>query len=67
MQALIVQDTVVFALFLTIYFILFTSILCVFTECRSCITGAREAQEKALDHLELELQMVVSCLLGAGN
>ena len=55
MQALIVQDTVGFALFLTIYFILFISILCVFPDLRSCITGAREAQERALDPPELEL------------
>jgi hypothetical protein len=38
--------------------------MCVFT---TCISGALRIQKKILDPLELELQVVVSQHVGAGN
>ena len=35
--------------------------------CTSCVFGACGGQKRALDALELELQMVVSHHMGAGN
>jgi hypothetical protein len=33
----------------------------------ACVPGAQSGQKRELDPLELELQMVVSCFVGAGN
>jgi hypothetical protein len=33
----------------------------------SHISGVDGGQKRALDHLELELHMVVGCFMGAGN
>lgn len=32
-----------------------------------CMTGANQGQKRALDSLEVELQMAVICQIGAGN
>lgn len=45
--------------------------ICVFYQhvclCTTCVLGDRGGKKNALDPLELEFQMVVSCLMGAGN
>lgn len=35
--------------------------------CTICITCARRGQKKAMDSLELELQAIMSCCMGAVN
>lgn len=35
--------------------------------CNVCVHGTRGGQKRALDPLELELQMVIICHVGAGN
>lgn len=35
--------------------------------CTTCMLGAQGGQKKALDPLGLDLKMLVSCLMGAGN
>lgn len=39
--------------------------VCIFVQ--PCLSGALEGQKKLMDLLELELQMIVSCYVGAGN
>lgn len=57
------------ALLYSLYFL--RSILCVSYRyaylCSTCLSGALEGQKKLMDLLELELQMIVSCYVGAGN
>lgn len=57
------------ALLCSLYFL--SSILCVSYRCAylcsSRLSGALEGQKKLMELLELELQMIVSCYVGAGN
>lgn len=35
--------------------------------CTTCVPGANESQKRTLDHLDLELQMLVSYYVSAGT
>lgn len=53
----------VYSYFLSFFFLMYVSVY-MYT---MCILGAQESQKRASDVLELELQTLVSCNVGAGN
>lgn len=62
------SQTLFIVLFLVqIHFVKRFNFMCIFVSLYHMYTGAGRGQKRALDALELELQLVMSCYIGAGN